>query len=141
MVRVRTLLVVPAGDITARGAIRPKASMPGTGMVRFGDGYLMVAEDSGIFELLQPTVLRLARRSPTRPTHRPGRSPRTIRPLHRVAPRCTNGERSVNEREIGGWEMRWIGALSVAPVAVVLLAAMARMSLHYDRHEEAEGQG
>ena len=59
----------------ARWATR-KLNKPVTGMVPFGNGYLMVGEDGGIFNFSNQAVLRLPRRQPAGPADRGGRRPR-----------------------------------------------------------------
>ena len=52
-----------------------KLAKPVTGMVPFGDGYLMVGEDGGIFNFSDKAVLRIPRRQPAEPADRGGRRP------------------------------------------------------------------
>ena len=53
-----------AFDAPFKGSMGGKAlAKPVTGMVRYGDGYLMVAEDGGDLQLLQPRVRRFTGRA------------------------------------------------------------------------------
>ncbi len=66
----------------ARWAAQP-LNKPVTGMVRFGDGYLMVGEDGGIFNFSSQAVRRLPRRQPAGPPGRLGG--RSVEPTPQAA--------------------------------------------------------